>query len=389
MATREEVLAAFRYYIDGGGYYEKASARNLSRERSDFAANTGSANYTYMGKLCGCNPGAWCAMMVSTAVYEACGNDRSKARAMLWGRWPQYNCRVMAEDAKAAGLFYWSRYGRQVMGKSGTSYAPRAGDVIIFTDSWKSMDHTGLVYAADGTNVYTYEGNSGNMARKRSYRLDSAYIYGYCPLAGYGAQTGTDPLRALQQALGVTADGVFGPATTKAAIRAYQRALNREQGAGLEEDGVWGMNTYSAGRGLRSGDEGELTELWQRLLAARGFDPVGIDGDFGPNTAKATEAFQRKAGLSPSGQADRRTWAAMLGQKIPTGAELREGDRGQSVKYMQELLWQKGYVLETDGIFGQKTADDVADFQKSRGLEATGRCDEATWALLEKKEERA
>ncbi len=388
MATREEVLEAFRYYIEGGGYYEKASAQNLSRERSDFAANKGNANYTYMGKLCGCNPGAWCAMMVSTAVYEACGNDRGKAQKMLWGRWPQYNCRVMAEDAKAAGLFYWSRYGREVKGKSGADYTPRAGDVIIFTDSWQSMDHTGLVYAVDGTRVYTYEGNSGNMARTRSYLLDSAYIYGYCPLAGYGESGAAGPVEQLQAALGVTADGVFGPATTKAAIRAYQKGLNEEQGTTLEEDGAWGLKTYGAGQGLRSGDEGELVRLWQRLLLARGFDPVGIDGEFGPNTTKATEKFQTAAGLSPTGQADRRSWAAMLGQSVPAGAELGEGDRGEDVKYMQELLWQKGYVLETDGIFGAKTADDVADFQRSRGLTTTGRCDEATWEALEKKEER-
>ena len=70
MSTRQNVLSAFAYYIGNGGYYEKASARNLSREVSDFSANKGSGNYTYMGKLCGVTPAPWCAQMVSTAVLE-------------------------------------------------------------------------------------------------------------------------------------------------------------------------------------------------------------------------------------------------------------------------------------------------------------------------------
>jgi hypothetical protein len=39
MATIQDILDAFSYYIGNGGYYEKASAKNLRREVSDFAAN--------------------------------------------------------------------------------------------------------------------------------------------------------------------------------------------------------------------------------------------------------------------------------------------------------------------------------------------------------------
>ena len=46
MATVNELLNACAYYAGSGGYYEKASAKNLSRDIADFQANMGSANYT-------------------------------------------------------------------------------------------------------------------------------------------------------------------------------------------------------------------------------------------------------------------------------------------------------------------------------------------------------
>lgn len=384
MAARQQVLEAFRYYIDHGGYYEKASAKNLSRDVSDFAKNKGSGNYTYMGRLCGCNPGAWCAMMVSTAVYEACGSDRSRAREAMWGRWPHYNCGTLADDAMARGLFHWSWYGRNKKGKSGAAYTPKAGDVIIFTDAWRTRDHTGMVYAVDAARVYTYEGNSGQMARKRSYDLTSAYIYGYASLAleeAADAQT-EGPVAQFQRWLGVAADGVYGPQTQKAAIAAHQRALN-EAGTSIAVDGVWGPESYYATGTLRSGDSGDDVTVWQGLLYAKGFDPVGLDGDYGPNTTKATEAFQTASGLNATGQADAYTWARMFGAGRPAHSALRAGSRGAEVLYLQKLLWARGYVLARDGSYGSGTADDVADFQKSKGLEADGVCGPATWAALE------
>jgi hypothetical protein len=36
-----------------------------------------------------------------------------------------------------------------------------------------------MVYAVDGKYVYTIEGNSANMCRKRSYLLTDKYIYGW------------------------------------------------------------------------------------------------------------------------------------------------------------------------------------------------------------------
>ena len=49
----------------------------------------------------------------------------------------------------------------------------------------------------------------------------------------------------------------------------------------------------------------------QRALAVAGFDPGGIDGDFGQGTAEATAHFQRANGLVVDGQVGVKTAAAL------------------------------------------------------------------------------
>lgn len=49
----------------------------------------------------------------------------------------------------------------------------------------------------------------------------------------------------------------------------------------------------------------------QRRLAARGFDPGPIDGEWGPQTARALAAFQWACGLPATGQLDRATRARL------------------------------------------------------------------------------
>ncbi len=62
---------------------------------------------------------------------------------------------------------------------------------------------------------------------------------------------------------------------------------------------------------LRRGDNGPEVLLLQRALAAQGFSPGALDGDFGPRTQAALYAFQRHVGLTLDGRADAATWAAL------------------------------------------------------------------------------
>ena len=54
-------------------------------------------------------------------------------------------------------------------------------------------------------------------------------------------------------------------------------------------------------------------QLAQSRLKARGHDPGGIDGVFGPKTKAAVKSFQRSLGfLRPNGAIDGSTWDALF-----------------------------------------------------------------------------
>lgn len=57
------------------------------------------------------------------------------------------------------------------------------------------------------------------------------------------------------------------------------------------------------GKVLRKGAKGESVEALQRLLKRRGLE-VSVDGDFGPGTQRALQAFQRSIDMVPDGLAD-------------------------------------------------------------------------------------
>ena len=72
---------------------------------------------------------------------------------------------------------------------------------------------------------------------------------------------------------------------------------------------------------LKQGSSGAEVIALQTKLKDRGFDPNGVDGNFGPGTEKAVRAFQRSKGLEADGKAGPNTLAALqLGGSAPTDA---------------------------------------------------------------------
>jgi Putative peptidoglycan binding domain len=148
------------------------------------------------------------------------------------------------------------------------------------------------------------------------------------------ASQSKDEVRALQHALGVPADGVFGPQTQRA-VKRYQRRH------GLTVDGVVGPQTRQAlglgsgpvlkrerkggrrggSRAARGGRAGGGVRALQRALG------LPADGVFGPQTEAAVKQFQSSHGLSPDGVVGPQTRRA-LGIGPGPLLKRRSGSRG-------------------------------------------------------------
>ena len=266
--TAAQAVEAMSYWV---GYYEKASSSYAqTRAKSAFALNKGSNNYTYPGYLCGVQAQPWCAATVTTAIYEACGS-KADAKEVMHGVYPYVNC-AQLWDAAPNDMKFWGDYQRFTLGKGNrTRYKPVAGDVAVFTDNKVSRSHTGMVYDSDDTYVYTIEGNSGNMCRKRSYRRDSSYIYGYVK-PKYAAATTTPNVKTEQ--------------------------YGSELSIGLHV--------------LSKGCAGTEVERMQMLLNAVNKAGLTVDGEFGNATKAAVEAFQKIYWSNPDGICGEKTWGKLL-----------------------------------------------------------------------------
>lgn len=265
--TAEQAVTALEYWI---GYCEKASSLYAStREKSAFELNKGSANYTYAGYYCGIQGGAWCAMQISTAIAEACGGSKTDAKAVMWGVWPYSACNQVYEAAPASSK-----------GRRG-AWTPKPGDIIVFTnDGGVTRCHTGLVYAVSGGYVYTIEGNSSNMCKKRSYVMTDSYIYGYIR-PNYAASSNT--------------------ASALSAIEQYGKIVLPDTGLHLLSKGCAGLEVMTL----------------QKILSASGYKGadgkiISIDKAFGVNTQYAVKQMQKDLSIESDGYVGAETWPVML-----------------------------------------------------------------------------
>jgi peptidoglycan hydrolase-like protein with peptidoglycan-binding domain len=122
---------------------------------------------------------------------------------------------------------------------------------------------------------------------------------------------------ALQRALGITADGVYGPQTRKA-VRRFQRSQ------GLAVDGIAGPQTLAAlGLSARSAatTEDAATVLERIAQCESGGDPTAVSAD------------RRYFGKY---QFSRATWRAVGGRGNPARASEAEQDQRALILYERE-----------------------------------------------------
>jgi putative chitinase len=110
---------------------------------------------------------------------------------------------------------------------------------------------------------------------------------------------------------------------------------------------------------LKQGSSGPDVQDLQQKLKDLGFDPNGVDGNFGPGTRDAVMAFQQSKGLQADGIAGPATLAALQsdGAGATPGGEVSGGSAGESVTPAAPVA---AGALNLDGLTGKVPAAVIA-----------------------------
>ncbi|MGP5375296.1 peptidoglycan-binding protein [Brachybacterium alimentarium] len=321
---------------------------------------------------------------------------------ITWVFWKALGKAFVTSGALPAGASYNTDYRTSKGGRIKKSQA-RPGDVLVFDWNWSTAatNHVGILEKVlPSGNYQTIEGNTsvgssgsqsngGRVARRT--RRPGQVRYVIRPVwskAGQGApvavsknvwetspriqgmskaevkriqqmlvdannsigKSGVDgsygkdtfnTVKRVQKALGLTADGVFGPATEKA-LAAHLEAMGkkvpakpakpkapafplpRKTGALYYYGLASGPKTSVSGQTRNTAVPGDVVQvksrwmskglaLFQAQLIKRGWSELkkdGPDGRFGKTTEKVVRQFQTVAGLKVDGQVGPATWAA-------------------------------------------------------------------------------
>lgn len=97
---------------------------------------------------------------------------------------------------------------------------------------------------------------------------------------------------------------------------------------------------------LTKGSSGPQVSNLQKRLTELGFDPNGVDGNFGPGTQAAVIAFQKASGLEADGIVGPNTSAALHlnGDAAGAGGSLPDGDGSGAVSGLSTMLNEDDYI---------------------------------------------
>jgi len=112
----------------------------------------------------------------------------------------------------------------------------------------------------------------------------------------------------------------------------------------------------------------------QVALRAYGLYNGPVDAIAGPQTVRATKAFQRRAGLPVDGRAGPATRRALgpLGTPVFGRRTLRRGVFGWDVSVLQFMLARRGQLVPVYGFFDRATERALRRYQRAKRLAADG-----------------
>jgi len=120
---------------------------------------------------------------------------------------------------------------------------------------------------------------------------------------------------------GIVVDGIYGYETQKAIVQCLQYYINNNeevitnrQEHSLNEDGLWGPATAKVCPYVSLGhnQNTKLAFIAQSLLYLNGYDPIGLDSNFGANSAKAAMLFQTDNNIYADGAVGVLTFSKLL-----------------------------------------------------------------------------
>ncbi|MEJ2578321.1 MAG: peptidoglycan-binding protein [Kineosporiaceae bacterium] len=204
-----------------------------------------------------------------------------------------------------------------------TGHGLRAGSTVDAA-TWRAL----LATYVTGRKTTSGSGGSGGSGSSGSTTSSGSPLTRY---QGTVLRTGSRgaAVKAVQAALGVTADGIFGPITAGAVSR------------------------FRTGHGLRAGSTVDAA-TWKALIAAHTAGTSGTGSGSGSAT-RSTGPLSRYR-----------------------GTVLYYGSRGNAVAAVQRAL----RVTPASGWFGPLTLRAVKDFQRAHGIRTTGNVGPLTWAAL-------
>ena len=255
--------------------------------------------------------------------------------------------------------------------------------------------------------------SSGGTTLRYDMRSDAVLKLGYYSgtISGHFGSKTEAAVMSFQKANGLSADGIAGSKT----LAKIATALGNSSSSSSSNSSSSNSSSSSAASSslLKQGTKSEAVRTLQQNLKTLGYYTGSVTGNFGPLTKEAVYSFQKANGLSADGVAGEKTLAAISSKLkggsssgssnnsssssssgsnssssstsslLNTSITLQQGTKNDEVLKLQNMLTSLGfYTGNKTGNFGEKTADAVIAYQKSKGLTADGIAGKKTLAAI-------